>query len=141
MHKNILIVFTVSGLWHGAGFNFIIWGLIHGSFQVLERKFKMTTSKLRTILVVFFAWIFFRSPDFSKAIEFIKQFSETPSFLIDYHMGLGPIKLVFLLSILLYSLIYLRYIEKRNNPIFWFTLIPMIFFFSELNNSFIYFQF
>ena len=61
---NILIVFVVSGTWHGAGWNFIIWGFIHGMALVLERIFKhskihASVGWLSTSLTVFFAWMFF----------------------------------------------------------------------------------
>lgn len=63
---NLMIVFIVSGLWHGANYTYIIWGLLHGLFQVIGRLFHKK-SKIRiiniivTFLLVTFAWIFFRS--------------------------------------------------------------------------------
>jgi alginate O-acetyltransferase complex protein AlgI len=69
---NILIVFTISGLWHGASWGFIIWGTLHGSAIVvndLKNKFSSLKTKLPKVLnglfvfsFVSFAWIFFRSP-------------------------------------------------------------------------------
>jgi len=61
---NILIVFVVSGLWHGAGWNFILWGFIHGMALGLERILKFLKIHaflgwLSTSLIVFFAWMFF----------------------------------------------------------------------------------
>jgi alginate O-acetyltransferase complex protein AlgI len=61
---NILIVFVVSGIWHGAGWNFIIWGFIHGLALALERvlkhwKIHAFIGWLGTSLIVFFAWMFF----------------------------------------------------------------------------------
>ncbi len=38
-YRNLLIVFFLTGMWHGAGWTFIIWGLFHGLFQILERLF------------------------------------------------------------------------------------------------------
>ncbi len=77
---NILIVFFVSGLWHGASYNFIIWGLLHGVFQIIgvltlkyrnrawekmkvnpEGKFVGALRICGTFLLVAFTWIFFRA--------------------------------------------------------------------------------
>ena len=39
LYRNLFIVFLLSGLWHGASWNFIIWGVFHGLFLILERLF------------------------------------------------------------------------------------------------------
>ena len=71
---NTMIVFTVSGLWHGAAYTFIIWGAMHGACMVIERlvygdrikfisdKFSMANivRLMLTFAIVNFAWIFFR---------------------------------------------------------------------------------
>lgn len=79
-YLNLLGVFFLTGLWHGASWNFVIWGMIHGFFITIERlglekivlKRIPLLGHIYTIFVVMMAWIFFRIPDFSKAIEFIK---------------------------------------------------------------------
>ncbi|WP_224018876.1 MBOAT family O-acyltransferase [Ferruginibacter albus] len=77
---NTLCTFILSGLWHGAGWNFIIWGSLHGSYAVLFNLYERYISKrifpkiigwFLTILVVLFAWIFFRASSFHNAIEVI----------------------------------------------------------------------
>ena len=74
---NILIVFIVSGLWHGAAYTFIVWGLLHAIFQIIERIFKVNFKKLKllniikTFILVTFAWIFFRAATFEDAIYVI----------------------------------------------------------------------
>jgi D-alanyl-lipoteichoic acid acyltransferase DltB (MBOAT superfamily) len=79
-YLNIIIVFLVSGIWHGANFTFIIWGLLHGIYQAIEavtlnlrnkivKKYSIGRSSFshrvfqitRTFLLVTFAWIFFRA--------------------------------------------------------------------------------
>jgi alginate O-acetyltransferase complex protein AlgI len=77
---NILVVFAISGLWHGAGWTFLIWGLIFAFFYLFEKnanklfKFKSNTSFLisailiiKTFAIVSIAWIFFRSSDIYEA--------------------------------------------------------------------------
>lgn len=84
---NILITFLVSGIWHGANWTFIAWGLLHGIVQIIERllgkdKKRYQTAGQRilpmiiTFLVVNFAWIFFRAPDFHTAVSFIGRIFE-----------------------------------------------------------------
>ena len=74
---NILVTFLVSGIWHGANWTFIVWGLIHGLFQIIEKMtgqqkcvygwFGRTIKIAITFLLVNFAWIFFRMPTLSDA--------------------------------------------------------------------------
>lgn len=70
-YLNILIVFLCSGLWHGASWTFIIWGGLHGTAMVINRRFRHYFEKVPkflgcacTFLFVNFAWIVFRSGDF-----------------------------------------------------------------------------
>ena len=73
-YRNLLIVFFLCGLWHGASWNFVIWGLFHGLFLVAERAFKFRGNSafgtLYTLLIVMLAWVFFRSPDLPSALSF-----------------------------------------------------------------------
>ncbi|MCM1100865.1 MAG: MBOAT family protein [Clostridium sp.] len=71
---NILIVFTVSGIWHGAGWTFILWGLIHGIASVLYRIFKCVWDRLprsvgwlATFVFVDLTWILFRADSLESA--------------------------------------------------------------------------
>ena len=74
---NVMTVFAVSGLWHGASWNFVIWGCINGLFLVLSDKvlgFKPEgrTARFLSGLFVFCVWavslVFFRSPSFGSAM-------------------------------------------------------------------------
>src|SRR5262249_50292078 len=68
-YANLLVVFFLCGLWHGASWNFIVWGFVHGAFLVLERaglaKRLVTWPKIAgrayTLVVVMVAWVFFRA--------------------------------------------------------------------------------
>ena len=77
--RNLLIVFFVSGLWHGADLTFVAWGLLHALFQIAERllfRGKEENSLIRlllTFLAVNFAWVLFRAPDFSLAGLFFRR--------------------------------------------------------------------
>lgn len=78
-YVNLITVFFLCGLWHGASFNFIIWGALHGTFLVLERTrygvmLRGAPRALRhaaTLLVVCVGWVFFRAADLSSALKFL----------------------------------------------------------------------
>ena len=78
---NLLIVFFATGLWHGASFNFILWGLWHGLFLVVERIFLgklLEKNKLKfinhiyVILVFVLGWVLFRANDLKHALDLYK---------------------------------------------------------------------
>jgi len=78
---NIMVTFLVSGIWHGANWTFIIWGCIHGVFQIVEKALgwnkKESKGIVKTIRIVFtfaivtVAWVIFRSPSVADAFGFI----------------------------------------------------------------------
>ena len=80
---NIFVTFLVSGIWHGANWTFIVWGLIHGFAQIIEKALGWNNKKSKgfvkllriigTFVLVTVAWIFFRMPTLSDAVLFIKH--------------------------------------------------------------------
>ena len=76
---NLIIVFFVTGFWHGASWNFIVWGLYHGSFLILERLFlgnlltkaPKVVSHAYTLIVVLFGWVLFRAETLTDALNYI----------------------------------------------------------------------
>lgn len=77
-YVNIMIVFIVSGFWHGANWTFIIWGILHGIFSVITRRFKSFFDKLHPALNYFitfsfinFTWIIFRASSIKEAFRII----------------------------------------------------------------------
>lgn len=75
---NTMIVFVVCGMWHGAGFQFVVWGILHGLYSIidslLQRKGKkVPAGRLVTFLEVAFAWIFFRAENLRQAYLYISR--------------------------------------------------------------------
>ena len=89
---NILVTFMVSGLWHGANWTFLIWGALHGIYQILEKELRPVIRKINgychtktasfgyrfakaiaTFALVDFAWIFFRADSVRQALYYIKR--------------------------------------------------------------------
>lgn len=97
-YVNIVVVFCISGLWHGAGWHYIVWGLLHGCYQITEyllRPLKKRTAAMlgikdgsavmravqtaATFLSVNFAWIFFRAGSVHEAIGIVASIFRYPS--------------------------------------------------------------
>jgi alginate O-acetyltransferase complex protein AlgI len=79
MYLNTLIVFLISGLWHGANWTFVLWGGLHGVFVVITKAFKKFFNKLHPALnwIITFnfvndAWIFFRADSISDAFQILR---------------------------------------------------------------------
>ena len=79
-YVNLGIVFLLTGIWHGASYNFIFWGMYHGFFSILERLgLEKILAKYRriafcyTILIVHFGWILFRIESMRQILEFGKR--------------------------------------------------------------------
>lgn len=81
---NIFVTFMVSGIWHGANWTFIVWGCIHGLFQIVEKAFgwnkiesKGIVKAIRVLVtfsVVTLAWVIFRSPSIGDAFGIIGRY-------------------------------------------------------------------
>lgn len=78
---NLIAVFFLTGIWHGAGWTFIIWGFYHGFFNILERCFLgkwmgkgrwNILEHIYTLFVVLIGWVIFRAPTFSYALDYIR---------------------------------------------------------------------
>jgi alginate O-acetyltransferase complex protein AlgI len=76
---NLLIVFVLCGLWHGAAWVFVIWGLVHGFFLALERtrfgheleRAPAFVQHTYVVIVVMIAWVFFRADTLAHAVGYL----------------------------------------------------------------------
>lgn len=79
VYGNLLVVFLLVGLWHGASWNFVIWGLIHGAFLAGERTIAgrwlsqcwRPVQHAYVIFIVVCAWVFFRAEDLDHALAYL----------------------------------------------------------------------
>ncbi|HEY5369696.1 MAG TPA: MBOAT family O-acyltransferase [Hanamia sp.] len=164
---NLFIVFLISGVWHGANWTFIIWGVINGLYLISaiifnkkrERFYKFIGINEHSVLFRFyqiattfiltsFAWIFFRANNLDNAFTIIKRiskfdepiWSESPSLMIYSLMG------IFLLLSIEYIKEYKKVVPYISNPIFKYSvyvfLVLCILLFGVFDGGqFIYFQF
>lgn len=160
---NVLIVFLLSGLWHGANFTFIVWGLLNGIFYLLEHISTKQSIKipffLKWIYTVFFISIFFiafRANTVNDLAYIYQQifihfnFANGLNHLLALNDRLFFVVLAFVLCVLFIKEIQEEYIlvkssyfkEKYLVPAFYVIMLCLIFCIGNFNaNSFIYFQF
>ena len=163
---NLFIVFLLTGIWHGANFTFITWGLIYGIILVIERLFLLKLldknpikiiNIVYTLVIVNVLWIFFRAPNLIAAVNYIKQFNNFKSnYSILSYLSMNII-ICSIFGILCMGLLqkifnkfYIKYIKTYNSRII-FTLDMIIQIFlliycimllaNSTYNPFIYFQF
>lgn len=161
---NILLVFLISGLWHGANWTFLIWGFLFGLLYILERIVNGALNlqkehsaysaghlllALKTFLLVTILWIFFRSQSFEDAMNMFQLlFRNSPA---EVQSLLIPVStwiflLVFIISdLILYNRRFDTWIAGMPYPVRWgvygILLLGIIVFAGVENFPFIYFQF
>jgi alginate O-acetyltransferase complex protein AlgI len=80
IQRNLLIVFVLCGLWHGASWSFVVWGLWHGVFLAMERtavgkaldRLPRPLRHVYGLLAVGIGWVFFRAADFTQAVAYLQ---------------------------------------------------------------------
>lgn len=159
---NIIIVFAISGLWHGARWTFVLWGLIHGALYIIERRANKTFGinvetpnvflkglrTLKTFLVISLVWVFFRAESLQKVEEIYKAMFMNGSVLDK--INIDP-KIFILLSLfiafdlLLFNKRLDSWLGAKHVSVRWITYSVLIFAVLALGGAekmpFIYFQF
>lgn len=162
---NQFLVFMVSGLWHGPTWNFVIWGGLHGTYQITaslrdkwlkaagisfpQNAFTRYLNVLITFLLVTFAWIFFRNSTapVSRAFEIIGKIF-TLSLNEPLHSPFGTLEMWFCVFLIVLLMVKERFWQKipTQNTAFFILLFSitafLTYFLGVVNeNQFIYFQF
>jgi len=130
-YLNLVIVFFLCGLWHGAAWTFVVWGLYHGCFLVLERlgleqgirRLWRPLRHVYVLLIVMVGWVLFRSETFSQAVAMLGAmvgFAKGTGVEHNVHMVLDTEVLVVMLAGLVGSIPWLpafaRWREKLTAP-------------------------
>ncbi|MBT4522313.1 MAG: MBOAT family protein [Halieaceae bacterium] len=100
VYANLLVVFVLTGFWHGASWNFLVWGLFHGTFLMLEHagfsrvleKMPDAARHLYLLAIVIVGWIFFRVDSLPQAVAFIGAMGDISS------AGITPYRLAQVVS-------------------------------------------
>jgi len=154
--RNILIVFLLSGLWHGARYTFLVWGLVHGLFLIAEyffykekeasTLFSLGLKWLYTFLVTTVAWVFFRSQTLEQAWLIIKKLAGFGDMGIYTVFNFTELAFCFILILILLSQeAPLKRLNVEKSSKYYFVLWGLIlssYLFGIYNyKQFIYFQF
>ena len=166
LYRNLIIVFLVTGLWHGANWTFVVWGLFHGFFLIVERlgwlnwlkKMPTFLQASYTFIIVSLGWVFFRSNSVGEAMLMLQNIPVIDGSFFEINIYKDIVaQTEFKISLTLLPIIWLmHYIEYRTNlvetilnkPTFirWSIYILLIYAIPLLgeyggNKPFIYFQF
>ena len=159
--RNILIVWCLTGIWHGASYNFMLWGLYYGIILIIEKfflkgflsKLPNTLKHIYTMLVVIIGWLIFASTDLSMfSVYFSNMFNIFKYPFIDetFMFYFKSYFIIIVISTLLSMPIY-QNIKKKLNSRGWMIIsliLYLVFFFitvsylvSDSYNPFLYFRF
>ncbi|MDO8999414.1 MAG: MBOAT family O-acyltransferase [Bacteroidota bacterium] len=159
---NILIVFMISGLWHGASWTFVVWGALHGLVLLIERyfsklfKFEIKSKwsllniflVIKTFIITSFIWIFFRAENFQKAKDMFKAIAKNhsaPAIDIDVLYALMFSGLIIVFDIFLYNSRFDSKLNTFKTLYRWAFYSLILFCLMALSGTqkftFIYFQF
>lgn len=164
LYVNLWVVFLISGLWHGASWTFIFWGIYHGFFLIIDRvfyrKFSGRLNKYVTIFFCYFTvligWVFFRSESLNSSFFYLeKMFSPDfqPILFLD-NKFIAVLLIAVIFSFIGFSSSYIKFLQrlyqknqKINSLIIMYILGLLLVFLSTTAlltssfNPFIYFRF
>lgn len=127
LYANLITVFLISGLWHGASWNFVIWGTWHGCFLILDRIFLIKLFKrigtiprvLFTYFVIVIGWVIFRIENLPEIRFYLAKMFSTDMSLANYHLS-AESKYIMILAAL-FSIITLSKAGKRLQTFVFYT--------------------
>lgn len=123
-YSNLIVVFFLTGFWHGASWNFIVWGLYYAFFLIVERIIKNTWGgggprvfqHLYALIVIIIGWVFFRAETLTAAISYIKNmFRFTNRSYIDLVIEINKQYIFCIIIGIVFSVPIMQKIEKKIN--------------------------
>jgi D-alanyl-lipoteichoic acid acyltransferase DltB (MBOAT superfamily) len=156
--RNIFLVFAISGIWHGANWTFLVWGIIHFVFYIAAKYIDLSSFKIHdsikifsTFIIANLAWVFFRSDSLETSFTILGRiFTNYGGLNIQYDLIslLVTISMILILEILSFKTTEYGYPQILNTAnsfirnLLYFILIMIIITIGEFQgSSFIYFQF
>jgi alginate O-acetyltransferase complex protein AlgI len=148
---NSFIVFALSGLWHGANWTFVVWGMLHGVYVMLfpghaGNRMGTVMFALLNFAVITCLWVFFRSPDIGAALQYLAGMFTLKSGTLSLDMNTAEI----LFSLVLMGIVLLREFRwpghtmgsNKSFVLYFILMAAVCYLFGVFNeNQFIYFQF
>ncbi|MBB3112688.1 D-alanyl-lipoteichoic acid acyltransferase DltB (MBOAT superfamily) [Paenibacillus phyllosphaerae] len=160
MLTNLMIVFLVGGLWHGAGWTFLFWGFLHGFGQVIHRlwgkfckligfKLPQAIAWLITFVYVVIAWVFFRATSIDQAMRILKGMFGLSGFDFDEDSFIALLPAIAMLVIFFPIVLFAKNSSERMETfrptwliglIIAFLFIVSLLYFNQIS-EFLYFNF
>jgi len=160
---NLFIVFLTTGIWHGANWNFVVWGLWHGVFIILERIYRIENYKknyqiimrhIYTLFIVLIGWVLFRTDSLGKAINYLKvmfgfKINEIVGYNVWYYLD-NKVFLSLIIALIVSTGIFKFMLKECNVKLYsilinvlsiGLIIISMMMISSSTYNPFIYFRF
>ena len=153
LYRNLAIVFLITGLWHGAAWHYVVWGIFHGALILMERRFGIrergSESKglsaflfhVYTLLAVNFGWVLFRADSMRDAIRYLGNMfgvglPAQPGFKISWYLNRWSI-LILVLAVLgstqaykkIFTLLHEKIRFDRVSPDLRSTLVKLLYLF------------
>ena len=125
LYMNLWLVFIISGFWHGASWNFIVWGAFHGFFLILDRLFLLKVlekagkflSTAFTFFVTIIGWVLFRIEDFRSIKVFLKKMFSFDFGCYDYDTN-TYFTFIFLIAVFFSFITYFSFGKKWEKTFF-----------------------
>jgi alginate O-acetyltransferase complex protein AlgI len=135
---NLWLVFLLSGIWHGASWNFLVWGAFHGFFLSLDkigsriapRPLPALVAVPATFVLVMLGWVFFRAETLAQALSFLGALAghsgtaapvPTPAFIDSYHLSILAVAVFFSFIPLVFSSDLHSRLEGMEDKLWWHT--------------------
>lgn len=121
-YRNLIIVFFFTGLWHGASWNFIVWGLYYVLFLIFERmgghaildRLPRFLQHIYSLLIIIVGWVFFRAQDLESALHYlVSMFTASDGAWTDLYIHLNPQLVFCLVAATIFSLPVGRVLVQR----------------------------
>ena len=152
-YLNMLVVWAITGFWHGAGWNFIVWGLYYFVLLSIERLFlknildkSRVLSRIYTLVAVMSGWVLFASDSLTKALSYLSR-------MFTWHPGEDFVEYIqtywyFIIGAMIFATpLFTKYYEnhKKSIPViiflvivFWLSVVLLV---DSVYNPFLYFRF
>ena len=164
LHFALAVIATVmlSGLWHGAGWTYIVWGLWHGMFLSLERILKIRAKwpgwlhRSTALLIVFLSWVWFRSSGMGQALDIFNSLFSVSQLFRPFNAEIIHSNLLsawFCVVGIVYCFVFERYVNwtalerlsfvsiRHQITAFGMFVVAILMSFSAWSVPFLYFQF
>ena len=154
---NLMLTMLIGGLWHGAGWNWVVWGGLQGLMMIIERALGLSETRPKKLVVIVIrwmitfnlvclSWVFFRAANFDQAIEILTRIGTgADGNLFVFWKPIIALALLLCVEMLGIRRRFVSLIQRSPRLSMWLTMFALVFFLLVFRGAqspeFIYFQF